>query len=170
MHEIVVPYVRSNIARIALVISPEATLAEARKIQTAFIGAIREQSGPSKLEGSRGQAIWAVANRKPEERNRVRALVTCKEFCVTYSSQLVPPPPVDLDWRRGKVFVGNKQVLGFSGDGEATDESVYLTDARGDHTGWFLKTPEICAALSLEPSNLQECWFDWLEKNPPRKK
>ena len=56
VHEIVVPFVRSNIARVALVIPPSTTLAEARKIQTAVIGAFREQSGlTSNLEGSRGQ-------------------------------------------------------------------------------------------------------------------
>ena len=101
----------------------------------------------------------------------MRALVTCKDFCSTHAGRVVPPPPVDLDWRRGKVFVGNKQVLGFSGDDEASSDavSVFLSDSRGDHTGWFLKSPEICAALSLEASDLQNQRLDWLEKNPSRR-
>ena len=58
----------------------------------------------------------------------MRALLTCKEFCSTHAGRLVPSPPVDLDWRRGKVFVGNKQVLGFS---EASSDAVFLSDSRG---------------------------------------
>ena len=47
---------------------------------------------------------------------------------------------------------------------------LFFCPTLGGPYGMVPKNPEICAALSLEATDLQNQWLDWLEKNPPKKK
>ena len=89
--EITVPVVRSTFAKCGLVIPPNATMPEARKIQSSVVTMLRGR-GQTPVEGSQGQDIWALPHRTMEQPNRTKAIVSTKDFCEMHASRLSGKP------------------------------------------------------------------------------
>ena len=162
--EIVIPFVRSTFARLNLNISSSTSLPEARKLQMNLVAELKTAGLKSEIEGSIGADIWALPHRTTEKRNRIKAIVSTKDFCTLHSKSLQPCPIVEFDWR-GRVYIGRYQVLAHVEDDPsfAASAVIYHCDKRGSHTGWLIKVCELSLALCKNASEVHELWYQFLE-------
>ena len=169
--EIVIPFVRSTFARLNLNISSNTSLPEARKLQMNLVAELKSAGLKSEIEGSIGADIWALPHQTTEKRNRIKAIVSTKDFCTLHSKNLQPCPIVEFDWR-GRVYIGRFQVLAHVEDDPSFSASdvIYHCDKRGSHTGWLIKVSELASALGRSASEVHELWYQFLESggvHPP---
>ena len=162
--EIVIPFVRSTFARLNLNISSSTSLPEARKLQMNLVAELKTAGLKSEIEGSIGADIWALPHRTTEKRNRIKGIVSTKDFCTLHSKSLQPCPIVKFDWR-GRVYIGRYQVLAHVEDDPsfAAGDVIYHCDKRGSHTGWLIKVCELSLALCKNASEVHELWYQFLE-------
>ena len=160
--DIVVPYARSTFCRVQLVIDPTIHFADSRRAQQDVITKLKGAGLESRLPGSVGKKLWVAAHRTPEERARVRAVVSVTVFCEELVSDMVAPLPVDKEWR-GRVFLGAHLVLGHHATRAKQNGDVDLMDTRGNATGWFLVADAFRRAVGIPVADLEERWLRHLE-------
>ena len=80
IHDIIVPYVRSSHVKIELSLGPEASIVSGRLLQKNVIDALKRSQFKSKIPCQEEYRIWITLHRTLEERNRVKAVVSVKEF------------------------------------------------------------------------------------------
>ncbi|CAE7493888.1 unnamed protein product [Symbiodinium sp. CCMP2592] len=144
LHEVIVPYVRVNVCRVALKFPPSAQNIRAqRAFQTHTLDKLKGTKFMSGITGSKNNVMWMTKNRTPEDRNKIRSLVQTKEFYihVKYGDGRKRETP-EIDWR-GRVYVGRVQALAEASrlPADADPEDIYLSDNRGDHTGRVVDSP-----------------------------
>ena len=145
--EIVIPFVRSTFARLNLSIAPNTTLPEARRLQTNLVAELKGAGLKSEIEGSRGVDLWALSHRTAEKRNRIKAIVSTKDFCIAQSQ------------------IGRYQVLAHVEDDPSfsSGDVIYHCDKRGSHTGWLVKVAELSLALGKPSKDIHDSWYHFLE-------
>ena len=165
------PYPRTNFLRITLNFEDEdAPIGVLRTHQNTVLQKLKAQKFTSGLPGSQGRTLWVTRHRSVEDRIKVRALVTSKEFF-----QRVPlaegrtraPDGVEIDWR-GKLFWGPVQLLG---NAVLQDPSVYdqlIPDARGNHTQWYIDAKKFQAVTGRADHELQQLWTEYGPDAHPR--
>ena len=158
------PYSRTSFMRVRLNFpDEEAPVYELRRFQTEVINKLKEHKWTSGVEGSKDKALWVTRHRSPEERQKVRALVVCKEFLQhvpnlpTHPKQRMSPP--EIDWR-GKVFAGNLQFLGHMDTENPDAYDQMIEDSRGNHTPWFVRADKFAEYTGHDASKLQAMWLD----------
>ena len=162
--EIVIPFVRSIFACLNLNIAPNTALPEARRLQTNLVAELKGAGLKSEIKGSRGVDLWALPHRTAEKRNRIKAIVSTKDFCIAQSKGLAPPLIVEFDWR-GRVYIGRYQALTHVEDdlSFSSGDVIYHCDKRGSHTGWLIKVAELCLALGKPSKDIHDAWYHFLE-------
>ena len=164
MSEIVIPFVQSTFARLNLNIAPGASLPEARRLQTNLVAELKGAGLKSEIEGSVGADIWALPHRTTEKRNRIKAIVSTKDFCMSHSKGLSHSPLWNLIGEDVCTLAGTKlwhmlrMILPL-----LPVTSFYHCDKRGSHTGWLIKVPELALALNKNPKDVHELWYQFLE-------
>ena len=119
------------------------------------------------VPGNEGRVIWIQRHRTPEDRAKIRAIVSVKEFIdqLTFGEGL-RKRHAEIDWR-GNLFVGNINVLGSPSQTDALQEHDFpLTDPRGNHTGWFIHAEHFAKATGLPAAQLQELWENRTTSRP----
>ncbi|CAE6941294.1 BXL5 [Symbiodinium sp. CCMP2592] len=104
LHEVIIPYVRVNVCRVALKFPPNAQNIRAqRAFQTHTLDKLKGTKFMSGITGSKNNVLWMTKNRTPEDRNKIRSLVQTKEFYihVKYGDGRKRETP-EIDWR-GRV-------------------------------------------------------------------
>ena len=124
------PFARSSFARIELNYPTNSGIAERRKVQSQVLTALKQQLPTTNIEGQGSRALWFTRNRSPEERAKLRAILSTKDAI----SKLRPAADLDLDWR-GKLFVEGHNIIGFSGPQPPPEDAFLHTTTRGDHSG-----------------------------------
>ena len=83
-----------------------------------------------------------------------------KEFYihVKYADARARETP-EIDWR-GRVYVGRVQALAEAASlpNDADPNDIYLTDSRGDHTGWVLLASRFETITGLPSTSLAKLW------------
>ena len=143
VHDIVVPYARSSFARIELNYSRGGGISEKRKIQTQVIKALKDVLPHTKIAGQEQRKVWFTRNRSPEERAKLRAILSTKEAM----QAIRPQADVEHDWR-GKVFVDGVNILFLAGPAPPPEAFLH-TAARGDHSGWYVHTAKAAHVLGV---------------------
>lgn len=138
---IYVPYVRCGYCRVELNY-PENDLWKQRKLQGIIVLALKDLQYTSSADGQQHCTFWAARNRSLQERAKVRAVLSTYELCVRHVGQACS----DRDLR-GKVWVGNVQVIHHVETRERRDNTLMLLDARGNETGWYLDLDQITTCL-----------------------
>ena len=83
---------------------PEAQLNK-RAFQTQILQGIKALQPKSQVLGSEGKELWITKQRAPAERNKIKAIVSTKDFAEKYAATIpderceVP----ELDWRGGST-------------------------------------------------------------------
>ena len=104
IHDMVVLYVRSSYVKVFLDLGVATTIVAGRKLQKQIIDALKAANFKSQIPGSLEERIWFTPHPTPEERNRIKAVVTVKDFMVAQAAKKgIPASEVELVWR-GKVF------------------------------------------------------------------
>ena len=83
--EVVVPFVRSSFARLNRQLPPAMPIQEARQIQVYVTETLKKANLKSQLPASKDQALWALPHRSAEKRNRIKAIITIKEFLLKWA-------------------------------------------------------------------------------------
>ena len=109
-------------------------------------------------------------NRTVDDRNTIRGLVQTKEFYihVKHADARARETP-EIDWR-GRVYVGRVQALAEAASlpNDADPNDIYLTDSRGDHTGWVLLASRFETITGLPRTSLAKFWETGPEMPLPR--
>ena len=166
--EIWSPYSRTNFVKLRLLFDSkdprESSLSARRNKQNRILEKLKSKKYVSGVNGSENQRIWATRSKTPEERLRTRAIVLTKEFFANLPDldptkpKPFPPSSIDIVWT-GKLFVGRFQVLGYlHRDGEPLPYDFLLSDARGNHTEWYIKASAFEGATGRKQEDLQACW------------
>eukprot|EP00439_Symbiodinium_sp_Y106_P010223 s8059_g1.t1 len=169
----IVPYVRVNVCRVYLKFPPNAQNIRAqRAFQTQTLDKLKSTRFLSGVAGSKNNQLWMTKNRTPEERNKIRGLVQTKEFYihVKYGDDRQREAP-EIDWR-GRVYVGRVQCLAEASNlpHDADPADVYLSDSRGDHTGWVLLASRFHQITRLPKEELAKLWETGPHLNMGREK
>ena len=158
--EIWSPYSRTSHVRVILQFPPNfKTVPQQRAFQTEVLEKLKSRKWTSNVPGNEGRTIWIQRHRSPEDRAKIRAIVSVKEFVdqLTFGGGL-RKKHAEIDWR-GKLFVGNINVLGGPNQSDALqDLDLPLADPRGNHTGWFIKADNFARATGLPAAQLPELW------------
>ena len=149
--DIIVPFARSSFARIELNYLANSGIAERRKVQSQVLTALKQQLPTTNIEGQGSRALWFTRNRSPDERAKLRAILSTKDAI----SKLRPAADLDLDWR-GKLFVEGHNIIGFSGPQPPPEDAFLHTTTRGDHSGWFVYVNKAAQLLGLTPQAVQD--------------
>ena len=161
LHEVIIPYVRVNVCRVALKF-PEGTqnIRAQRAFQTQTLEKLKSTKFLSGVPGSKNRELWMTKNRTPEERNKIRGLVQTKEFYVHVKyGDARPRETPEIDWR-GRVYVGRVQALAEASNlpADADPADIYLCDSRGDHTGWVLLAARFEKITGVPKSEMAKLW------------
>ena len=158
--EIWSPYSRTSHVRVILQVSPNyKTIPQQRAFQTEVLEKLESRKWTSNVPGNEGRVIWIQRHRTPEDRAKIRAIVSVKEFIdqLTFGEGL-RKRHAEIDWR-GKLFVGNVNVLGNPSQTDSLQEHDFpLSDPRGNHTGWFINAEQCAKATGLPAAQLPELW------------
>ncbi|CAE7541708.1 unnamed protein product [Symbiodinium sp. CCMP2456] len=153
-------YNRTSHVRVVLAFpSHYKTVPQQRAFQTQVLEKLKARKWTSSVQGNENRVIWISRHRTPEDRAKIRAIVSVKEFIdqLTFGGGLRKQHG-EIDWR-GKMFVGNVNVLGGPDSAEPYQEQdLALMDARGNHSGWFIRAEPFQRATGLPGSQLQELW------------
>ena len=166
--EIWSPYSRTNFVKLRLLFDSkdprELSLSARRGKQNRVLEKLKSKQYVSGVSGSENQRIWATRSKTPEERVRTRAIVLTKEFFSNLPDldptrpKPFPPSSIDIVWT-GKLFVGRFQVLGYlHRDGEPLPYDFLISDARGNHTEWYIKASAFEGVTGRKQEDLQACW------------
>ena len=152
LHNIHVPFVRTKFARVELLYTDQ-NFTERRRVQSLVINALKTlfNSYYSTIPGQTDRKLWITRNRSREEREKIRALVSIKEWALKHTSEIF----IDLDWR-GRLWVRGEQVLFWVQNKKPSDGAMMLTNANGDETGWWVHAPQLGRLLSLDPEQVRE--------------
>ena len=164
VHEIVVPYIRSGHAKITLDLAQDSSIVSGRTLQKHVIDSLKAANLTSSIPGQQEHRIWVTPHRTIEERNRIKAVVSVKEFMSAEVQKRGIACDVDLVWR-GKVFLGKHQVLGSMLRGDPGDSDILLEDARGDHTGWYLMGAKVADAFRISVDEVRQLWEEHLDSS-----
>ena len=152
LHDVHIPFIRSNFARIELLYADTQGLGERRKVQSLTLEGIKKYLATepfSKLPQQAQSRLWVARNRSKEDRAKIRALVGIKEYCSKYISQDF----IDLDWR-GKLWIRGEQVLYFAANRKPYDHSLMLNDAKGDESGWWVDLRVLARVLARNQDDI----------------
>ena len=152
LHDIHVPFVRTNFARVELLFT-STKLQERRRIQTLVLTNLKkylEQERYSKISQQASSRLWITRNRSKEDRAKIRELVAMKEYC----SKHINPSFIDLDWR-GKLWVCSEQVLLFAANKKPYQASLMLNGARGDESGWWVDLHVLSRVLAKPQKDVE---------------
>ncbi|CAE7368588.1 unnamed protein product [Symbiodinium necroappetens] len=156
--EIWSPYSRTSHVRVILQFPPNyKTVPQQRAFQTEVLEKLKGRKWTSNVPGNEGRTIWIQRHRSPEDRAKIRAIVSVKEFIdqLTFGGGL-RKKHAEIDWR-GKLFVGNVNVLGGPHESDTLqDLDLPLADPRGNHTGWFIKAEHFARATGLPAEQLPD--------------
>ena len=67
-----------------------------------------------------------------------------------------------MDWS-GRLWIRSEQVLYWHQTRKPNEESMMLTNASGDETGWFVDVKQLGRLLSLHPDPVRDELQDWLD-------
>ena len=162
VYEVVVPYIRCNHAKILLDLNQDTTIVSGRMLQKNVIESLKGANLKTCIPGQQENRIWVTPHRTMEERNRIKAVVSVKEFMSAEANKRGIACDVDLVWR-GKVFMGKHQVLGSMLLTDPTDSDILLEDSRGDTTGWYLISAKVAEALRIGIDDVKQLWEEYLD-------
>ena len=140
--------VRTNTCRVDLLYMQE-NLADRRKVQNMCVEAFRTAARPSSIQGQPTGVLWAKRNRSPEERARIRAIVSLKSLV----AQHLAPRDFEFDWR-GRFWAQGVSVLAHVDQKQPTDGALLLLDVRGEETGWWVPGPLLAQVLKISLDDL----------------
>ena len=103
------------------------------------------------IQGQERRRLWATRNRSREEREKIRALVSIKDWAGKHLSQQF----IDMDWS-GRLWIRSGQVLYWHLFRKPDEDSMMLTNATGDETGWFVDVKQLGRLLSLHPDQVRD--------------
>ena len=166
--EIWSPYSRTSFVKIRLLFDfkdgRNLSISSKRAKQNQVLEKLKAKRYTSGVSGSENLKLWATRSKSPEERVKIRAIVLTKEFLsnLPHIDPTKPKPfpagAVDIVWT-GKVFADKFQVLGnVHRDGEPLPYDYILSDARGNHTEWYVKALSFSNATGRKQEDLQDCW------------
>ena len=142
--------VRSNTCRVDLLYVQD-TMQERRKMQSACVDALKAAAKPSRIEGQPSGTLWAKRNRSPEERARIRAIVTLKDLVPKHLS----PRDYEFDWR-GRFWANGVSVLAHVDNRKPVDGALLLLDVRGEETGWWIPGALLAHTLKIPEQEIHE--------------
>ena len=147
-----VPFVRSRFARIELHFTSTG-IAERRRIQTLTLEALKKAltDYTSTIQGQQGKRLWVTRNRSKEHREKIRALVSMKDYAKRYLEE----NQIDLDWR-GRLWLKGEQVLYWHIWKRPEEGAVMLTNANGDETGWWVNSFQFAKLLGLPEERVRQ--------------
>ena len=94
--DIIVPFARCTFCRVRLDLSGNLSASlhypEARKAQQKVVTALKGLNPVSQAPGSETVPLWVQPHRSPEERARVRALVSATAFCEDLAKRMTHLP------------------------------------------------------------------------------
>ena len=156
LHNIHVPFVRSKFARVELLYTG-GNLAERRKVQNLVIEALKKtfRDFRSNIAGQQDKTLWVTRNRSKEDREKIRALVSIKDWALKHTSAIL----VDLDWR-GKLWIRGEQVLYWHQFRKPEEGSMMLTNAAGDETGWWVDVHQLSRILAIPVDQVRDELLD----------
>ena len=151
--EVSPPHVRNTWCRVNLDLTAEPTITDKRRQVTRIVQALKATAFSSAVPDSK-EVLWITKHKTPPERERVRAVVQCKE----YLSALFPNgPAVELDWRGG-CWIERENLLGNSARTRPTIRDLIVSDNRGNHTPWFVRVDPLLKLTGLDLQALQDKW------------
>ena len=147
-----VPFVRSRFARIELHYTSQ-SLAERRRVQTLTLEALKKALAnyTSTIQGQQGKRLWVTRNRSKEDREKIRALVSMKDYAKRYLEE----NQIDLDWR-GRLWLKGQQVLFWHVWKRPEEGAIMLTNANGDETGWWIDSIQFARVLGLPEERVRQ--------------
>ena len=154
------PYIRTTFLKITLRFPEDMALTTRRQLQNKIVLAAREIKFRRQLEGSEGTELWCTKQRPVEERHKIRALVMCKELIEKLGDKATKRHEIpEIDWR-GRLYVGNVQLIGSADRTEPAPEDQFVADNKGNHTSWYVIAAAVEKATGLPASRLQAVWLD----------
>ena len=146
-----VPYARSRYCRVELLFPDDRPRAK-RELQGTVLHALRQRiSEGSRLPGQGSARLWAKRNRGPEERAKIRAIVSMKALALEFVSET----DVDFDWS-GRVWVKGREILFHADRRPPFDGAVMLQNGRGEDTGWYVRLGDFAALLGVAEETLRQ--------------
>ena len=142
--------VRTNTCRVEL-LYVQSHLGERRKLQGKVVEALRAVARPPKAENQPPEPLWVKRNRSPEERARIRAIVSLKDLIAKY----LRPQDFEFDWR-GRFWARGVSVLAHCDNIKPGDGALLLLDARGSETGWWVPGPLLARTLGVSENTLHD--------------
>ena len=133
-----VPYVCSSFCRVELVYADQNLWAK-RKLQTTVLKHLQGLG-----YGQERVKFWYARNRTPQERAKIRAVLSVQALCVKHLGEAL----VDRDWR-GKIWANGHQILHHLDYTQRAHQTLMLADAKGNETGWFLDVTKVAAVLGV---------------------
>eukprot|EP00439_Symbiodinium_sp_Y106_P031358 s7768_g3.t1 len=143
LQNVFVPYVRSSFCRVELVYVDTDVWAK-RKLQAQVLKHLQALGFKSAVPGQETSKFWFARNRTPQERAKIRAVLSTQSLCVKYLGDAL----VERDWR-GKIWANGHQILHHVDNAPRAHHTLMLTDARGNETGWFLDVAKTAAILGV---------------------
>ena len=154
------PYIRTTFLKITLRFAEDMPLTTKRQLQNKIVLATREVKFRGQLEGSEGTELLCTKQRPVEERHNIRALVMCKKFIEKLGDRATKRHEIpEIDWR-GRLYVGNVQLIGSVDRTEPAPEDQFVADNKGNHTSWYVIATAVEKATGLPASRLQAVWLD----------
>ena len=84
-----------------------------------------------------------MPHRSPEERNRIKAVISMKEFAEAVLRSKTSDQMVEFDWR-DMVYIERYQIVGHVGGAASLEEhGVFLMDNKGNHTEWVIRSTQV---------------------------
>ena len=169
--ELWAPYSRTNFIKVQIVFSdPNAHIKVRRARQLQILEKLKSKRFTSGVPGSEGNKIWATKSKTREERERVRALVLTKEFLRNLPGHegkpKIPENDIEIIWN-GRLFVHHHQLLGnMDRDGEPVANVHIISDARGNHIPWFVRSSQFEALTGYPAAELADLWEAHCPSNP----
>ena len=142
--------VRSNTCRVDLLYVQDNTQ-DKRKMQTACVEALKSAAQPSQIPGQGPGKLWAKRNRSPEERARIRAIVTLKDLVAKH----LGPRDFEFDWR-GRFWANGISILAHVDNRKPVDGALLLLDVRGEETGWWVPGALLASTLRITEQEVHE--------------
>ncbi|CAE7663318.1 rlmN1 [Symbiodinium sp. CCMP2592] len=152
LQNITIPFVRTRFARVELLFT-NSNLAERRRIQSLTINALKQKLDGyvSSVPGQQKAKLWVTRNRSREDREKIRALVSVKEWATKHLSEAF----IDFDWS-GRLWIRSEQCLFWHRYKQPDENSMMLTNQAGDETGWFVDVRQLGRLLSISPEQARD--------------